>query len=238
MMPGLIASSGLVARTSGNDAYTTLLLHMNGTNASTTFTDSCAGASAHTFTASGSAQISTAQAKFGGASGLFNGTTDYASTPDSADFAMGSASFTVDLWFYRAGGDGTYRSLIGQTSAGSTDTSFSIGLHTTNVIRAAVTPDGVTPTVVFGTTTFMATGWHHVAFVRTGNVLKLFVDGTQEGGDVAFASSVRDSSSNLSVGRHGEYPGNYWNGYLDEIRISKGIARWVSNFTPPSAPYV
>jgi hypothetical protein len=88
-----------VAAADGNDAFTKILLHMDGTNGSTTFTDTNAGGSAHTWTANGNAQISTAQSKFGGASGLFDGTGDYITTPDHADYTLGSGDFTIDLWF-------------------------------------------------------------------------------------------------------------------------------------------
>lgn len=219
----------------GYDAYTVLMLHCDGTDGSTTFTDD--SASAHTMTAAGNAQIDTAQSKFGGASGLFDGTGDYVETPDSTDWTFGSGDFTIDFWFNRNGGDGTYRYMIGQCDTLAGNQSFSILLDTANVCYVSVTADGSTATDVIGTTAFTATGWHHVAFVRTGNTLKLFVDGVQEGGDVAFSSAVYDSAYKLSVGRFGELAGVYWNGWLDEIRVSKGIARWTANFTPPTAPY-
>jgi hypothetical protein len=81
----------------GNDTYTKVLLHFDGSDASTTITDSNSGGSAHTWTAAGNAQIDTAQYKFGGASGLFDGTGDWVTTPDHADFTLGSSDFTIDL---------------------------------------------------------------------------------------------------------------------------------------------
>ena len=77
-----------------DDSYTVALLHFNGADASTTFIDE----SGKTWTASGNAQIDTAQSKFGGASGLFDGTGDSITTPDHADFDVGSGDFTVDFW--------------------------------------------------------------------------------------------------------------------------------------------
>ena len=79
------------------DAYfsdVVLLLHMGGTDGSTTFTDE----KGHTVTANGDAQIDTAQSKFGGASALFDGSGDYLSVADSADFEFGSSDFTIDGW--------------------------------------------------------------------------------------------------------------------------------------------
>src|SRR3990167_7227024 len=78
------------------DANVTLLLHCDGTDASTTFTDN--SISSHVTTANGNAQIDTAQSKFGGASGLFDGTGDYLSVPNSDDWDFGTGDFTVDMW--------------------------------------------------------------------------------------------------------------------------------------------
>ena len=94
-----------------------------------------------------------------------------------------------------------------------------------------------TATTVTSSSTFTATGWHHVAFVRTGNILRLFIDGTQEGGDVAFSGTVNDSTNAFGVACLGELTTLTWNGSLDEFRLSVGVARWTANFTPPTSPY-
>lgn len=229
----LLASSG----SNGNDAFTKILLHMDGADASTTFTDSNAGGSAHTWTAAGNAQIDTAIKQLGTAAGLFDGTGDFITTPDHADFTLGAGDFTVDFWFNRAGGDGLARFICGQGDSGGTTASRSIMvvLNATNTIQAAVIEGGV-QTSVTSTTTFMATGWHHVAFVRTGNVLKLFIDGVQEGGDVAFTGTVNNSTNAFGIGCLGELTTLAFNGSIDEFRLST-IARWTSNFTPPTAAY-
>lgn len=240
---GMTAGAGASVRarvSSDNDEYTKVLLHMDGSDASTTFTDSNAGGSAHTWTRAGDAQIDTAQSKFGGACGLFDGTGDYVSTPDHADYTLGSGDFTVDAWFRVNDSGGAFRMIAGQTdSAGASNanSAWFVGRTDGNVIYASVT-NGTTQTVVTGTTQFtnaLNTGWHHVAFVRTGNVLKLFVDGVQEGGNAAFSASVNDSSASLAIGRRGDQNSLYWNGWLDEFRLSVGIARWTENFTPPQA---
>ena len=75
-------------------AFTKSLLHFDGADASTTFTDE----SGKTFTARGNAQLDTAQQKFGTASGLFDGTGDYIDTPDHADWFLGTGDFTIDFW--------------------------------------------------------------------------------------------------------------------------------------------
>ncbi len=225
----------------GNDEFTKILLHMDGADASTTFTDANNGGSAHTWTANGDAQVDTAQSKFGGASGLFDGTGDYVTTPDHADFTLGSGDFTIDCWFRVNAAGGATLHLAGQMDAAATATTISFYLKrdTTNVMIGAVNVGGTTFGVV-GTTQFtnaVNTGWHHLAFVRTGNTLKLFIDGVQEGGDVAVAGAVNNSTNAVAVGRAGELAASPWNGWVDEFRLSVGIARWTSKFVPPAAAY-
>ena len=222
------------------DSFTKLLLHFDGADASTTFRDD--SPSPKTFTASGNAQIDTADSKFGGASGLFDGTGDYISSTDHADFALGSGDWTVDCWFKVNAAGGSELRLCGQTDLGlsNADSSFYVRRSTGNVMVAGVS-DGSSFTDVTGTTEFtnaVNTGWHHIAFVRTGNTLKLFIDGTQEGGDVSFSGTVQESTGAFAVGaRGGAATLSLWVGWVDEFRLSVGIARWTEDFTPPTNPY-
>jgi hypothetical protein len=235
LSPATFGSRGVlpVLPSDGNDSYTTVLLHMDGTDAATTFTDSNAGGSAHTWTAAGNAQIDTAEKKFGSASGLFDGTGDWISTPDHADWTMGSGAFTIDFWFRRAGGDGSYRGLIGNND-NLGQYGFMIRLNSSDQLEGWFTI--TTEESLTSTSTFTGTDWVHAAFVRTGDTLKMFVNGTQEGGDNACSGSMTDVANALYVARQGS-TGNGWNGWIDEVRISKGIARWTGNFTPPIAAY-
>jgi Concanavalin A-like lectin/glucanases superfamily len=225
----------------GNDSFTKVLLHFDGADASTTFTDNNAGGSVHTWTAAGNAQIDTADFKFNGASGLFDGTGDWITTPDHADFALGTSDFTIDFWFKCNAAGGSVLFIAGQNDAAFTagNVSFYIIRQNTNVIQAFVWSGGA-QTGVGGTTQFtnaLNPGWHHVAFVRTGNALKLFIDGVQEGGNASFAGSVNDSPAVLGVGTAGALTASSFNGWLDEFRLSVGIARWTANFLPPGKAY-
>lgn len=225
----------------GNDIYTKVMLHLDGTDTSTTITDSNAGGSAHTWTVSGTAQIDTAQFKFGGASALFAIAGDHVSSPDSTDFALGSGDWTVDAWFNCNVATGGARSVTGQSDAGFTaaGSAFVLRLESTGIMDLLVSTGSAIVTVS-GTTVFSNTsnpGWHHVAAVRTGNVLKLFLDGVQEGGNVAFTGSVNNTATDLIVGCRDTVPNDGWVGWIDEFRLSVGIARWTANFVPPTAPY-
>ena len=223
----------------GNDQYTKALLQFEGVDGGTTILDGSVGGSSHSWTAAGNAHTDDDESKFGDASGVFDGTGDYVSTPDSSDFAFGSGDWTVDFRFNCIAGGGA--GLCGQcdNTVSAASTSFLVQKSSGNVIVAQVAV-GSTFFTVTGTTQFTGsvnTGWHHVAFVRSGSTLKLFIDGVQEGGDVAITGSVNDSASVLAVGTEGAYTAAPWNGWIDEFRLSVGIARWTSSFTPPTAPY-
>lgn len=222
---------------SGVDQYTRVLLHLNGNDGATSIAD----VSGKAWTAVGNAKIDTTASRFGGASLLLDGAGDYVSTPDHADFALGSGDWSVDFWFNCTAAGGTTESLAGQCDAGgtATATSFRISRDTSNVIRAFCCVGGSFFTVV-GSTQFTSTinaGWHHVAFVRYGSVLRLFVDGVQEGGDTSITGSVNNSSEILTVGADTAGGADPWTGWIDEFRLSVGVARWTAAFTPPAYEY-
>ncbi|MFB3887681.1 MAG: LamG-like jellyroll fold domain-containing protein [Thermodesulfobacteriota bacterium] len=80
--------------------------------------------------------------------------------------------------------------------------------------------------------------WYHIALVRTGNTFKIFRNGVQIGSDYTDTDGVGNLAAGAMIGRFRQGSPTYdLNGRLDEFRVSKGIARWTSNFTPPSAEY-
>src|SRR5687768_6144765 len=97
-----------------DEVYTVALLHMDGADGSTTFTDE----SGKTWTARGDAQIDTAQSVFGGASGRLDGNGDFVDTPDHADWDFGSGDFTLDLRVRFAAVGTAYFITHGDTYAG------------------------------------------------------------------------------------------------------------------------
>ena len=225
---------------SGNDEYTKVLLSFDGPDASTSFADHNEGGSDHVWTAFGNTQTDTDLSRFGGASGLFDGTGGI-STPDHDDFALGSGDFTIDCWFQVGNTASTNKRLCGQSDAFTTASlsSFFIQRTSANVMSAEVS-DGSTFITVTGTTQFtdaLNVGWHHLALVRSGNVLRLFIDGAQEGGDVSFSGALPDSAELFCIGTRSVGAINPWIGWIDEFRLSVGIARWTEDFTPPTQAY-
>lgn len=209
----------------GIDSNAKLVLHADGTDASTTFIDS--SSFAKTVTAFGNAQIDTAQSKFGGASALFDGTGDYLSSADSSDWSFGSSDFTLDFWarFNAISGSNTCFIYQGTSSPNFWEAGFN---STTLYFKVGTT------TVSVSWSPSTAT-WYHIAIVRDGSNIKFFVDGTQQGASQAWSTTVADYAGSLLIGS-----GNALielNGWLDEIRISNGIARWTTTFTPPTGEY-
>lgn len=212
--------------------YLGSLLHMNGADASTILTDE----SGKIWTARGNAQIDTAQYKFGGASVLFGSTGDYIDTPDHPDFAFGSGDFTIDFWaLIDSEGE---KAVFGQMNSTATAT-------TRSVYGTILKGDGFYVTLVDGTTTKVASkvaalddgAWHHFAMIKVDDSLYAAVDGVLGTARDVTGITVNDSINKFAIGRMGEYATNQFIGWVDEFRISVGVARWTANFTPPTAEY-
>ena len=215
----------------GIDAYTVLMLHCDGADASTTFVDSSSGAK--TMTANANAQIDTAQSKFGGASGLFDGAGDSVTTPDSADWDFGSNPFTIDFWVRHAA-----TTSIDYVYSWSSSSGWIMGYAKGATLKLRIYDDGSIAVQSSATWEPVVDTWYHVAFVRNGNNFYMFIDGVQLGTtqDVTGITFDGHASAALAVGGDNGNLGTF-NGWMDEVRISKGIARWTSDFTPPAAAY-
>ena len=133
------------------------LLHMDGADGSTTFTD----VKGHAFTAAGSAQIDTAQSKFGGASGLFAGPNDDISTPSSSDFAYGIGDFTWELWV-RMSAIVTNQYFLDHGTDGGTISYYSGSLRYYNPTT------GVGSALYTTSIPLVVNTWYHIAAAATG----------------------------------------------------------------------
>ena len=220
-----------------NYASVSLLLHGDGANASTTFTDN--SPTPKTPTVNGNAQISTAQSKFGGASIKLDGAGDYITYADSADFAFGTGDFTVECWFYESA-TGAIRQIVGQHSTASlTNTSFIILSDSGKLSFSA--NYGSVSVVAANASTHTGSAWHHVAGVRDGTNIRLYLDGVHIASAAIGTNTVNNSTRPLCIGTvmndTGREPAGYdFNGYIDDLRISKGVARYTGtgSFTPPA----
>lgn len=216
---------------SGINNFTTLCLHCDGANASTTFTDS--SFNPHTVTVHNSAQISTAQFKFNDASALFTAaTSDFISLGGSSDYAFGTGDFTVDLWVRFNASVGTVFIWVFTNDAGNSKSPYLL-------TRSAVLAYGVGDIgdTITGTTTLTTGTWYHIALTRTSGTTKLFLNGTQEGSSYSDSNNyvVGSNAPSFAAGTTGAIPADAW---MDEIRILTGSnGGWSTTFTPPAFPY-
>lgn len=212
-----------------------LLIGANGTNGSTSFTDE--SNSAHTITANGNAQISTAQSKFGGSSILLDGTGDYLDCSQSDDWNMRVVNFTFEMWM-RASSLPSIGHLFGQGGFGN---AFRGRVDSDGSVKFSLMGAGSTSNSAAG---LVSTGqWYHVCFERYQTKERVYLDGVM----VASRTGITDDSStsyathttnSLKIG--GIYDGTQpWNGYIDEVRFTYGIARYNDDagFTPPTAAF-
>jgi len=210
--------------------YNVLMISGEGADASTTVIDECG----HAVTCNGGAQIDTAQFKFGQSSILFDGTGDYLSLADSADWTFGANDFTIDLWV-RFNSLTNRQGFVGQDDLGGTHFAYFEKISNANGNKLQIfSYYGAAYTAHYTMTNNWSVNvnqWYHIAFVRSGSNAFIFIDGVSQAltTTVAF-TNLEDISGFLYIGNCNS---NYLDGWLDDIRISKGIARWTSAFTPP-----
>lgn len=216
----------------GQDTYTKLLCHFDGADGATTYT----AETGQVATFFDNAQLDTAFKKYGSASYLGNGADDYITFPDSDDWIFGTGKFTIDCWV-KFDVLGSYV-LVGQ-SAGVNDR-WAFYQDVSGRLSFYAISGGVTAVEFYTTSSWnpQINTWYHLSVVRDGTTAGswyMFVNGVSKPitlGVGDWSNSLPNIVSDLSVGAYGsifELDGN-----LDEMRISKGIARWTSNFNPPS----
>jgi len=233
--PSLSAFTGASLSNAGNDANTKMLLQFDGPT--TTITDSNVGGAAHAWTAVGNATCDTSDFQFGAASLLCDGTGDWVTTPDHADFALGTGDFTVDFWV-KVANDGGQLGIFGQCDTAASVASLSIGgyRHTTNKLVMTWGMFPVTYTITSTSNITIASGWTHVALTRSGTSFKLYINGVMEA-SVGSSGGINNSSNAFRIGALGERTTNTLNGRVDGFRLSSTV-RWADNFTPPRVAYL
>ena len=212
---------------------TKLLLPFDGANGATTTSD--LSNSNHTVTFGGNAEISTVQSKFGGSSLSLDGSS-YLSIPTSSSWTVGSSDYSADMWIKTTDGVADLVSAFKQ-AAPNNGWLFGIGFHTVTDGKLAFY-NASSSYELFGGTAFVNDGdWHHVAFTKSGATLRLFVDGVLDATGTITITSTNSGEAILIGMDNNASPSRHYSGYLDELRISQGIARWTAAFTPPtSAP--
>jgi hypothetical protein len=183
----------------------------------------------------GDAKLSTAVSKFGGSSMSFDGTGDYLTAPFNPTFNLGTGNFTIEFWVNTS-------STVAYATAlrlGDTWTTGSWALYL-NDSGGSGYPSWWNQT---GSYTLSTSGalindgsWHHIALVRNGATMTMYIDGTSRGTLSIGTNTVGDTTTKLWIGRDSSNV-REWVGYMDDLRITKGYARYTSNFTPPTSAF-
>jgi len=219
-----------------------LSLHMDGAQGGTTFTD----VRGHVVTAVGNTHTVTTPEKFGTASGAFDGSGDALSVTASPDFDFGTNNFTIEWWwnsnsstsrqwFFHTATD-YWLGVDYQATAGLGMWASSNGTSW-NLLNADPGGNGITNVKP-------STGiWHHLAYVRNGSTFTLFVDGAVAKSVTGISSAIVSRASQAKVigpwaasGSAGPYAYSV-SGYMDDFRITNGVARYTGPFTPPTQAF-
>ncbi len=177
----------------------------------------------------GNAQISTTVKKYGTGSLAFDGTGDYLTGKSNPIYAIGTANFTVEAWVYPTAFS-AYRAVF-DTRTTLSNGGMDLGLASSSAGVWGLYK-GSAVTVVQSSTNLTLNTWQHIAAVRSGSTVTLYLDGVSVG-------SATDAQDFTEQGCHvGRTFDNYtWSGYIDDLRVTRGYARYTTTFTPPTAAF-
>lgn len=191
-----------------------LLLHGDGANGSTTITDSSPTPKTLTSTATNSAT----EKKYGAGSIYFSGSASIA-IPLGADFDFGTSDLTIEAFVFLVASNGP-RNIFSQRTAASNGLSFRV-----NDGRLDFFIDNAGTGSTVGATTLSTPTWHHVALVRQGVTFKIWLNGNLDATSASISASLTSLQQPIIGGRPGA--GENFSGYIDELRVTKGVARYV-----------
>jgi hypothetical protein len=213
---------------SGNDPFGTsvaLLLHCDGTNGSTTFTDN--SPSPKTVTASGNAQVTTTNPKFGTGAMLLDGSFDFATVPSSTDFNFGAGDFTIEFWLNWSSLVG-FQTVLERNYISTGGFAIQSGNGTGRLIfylsGSVIAQESVSAVI---------NTWYFYAITRSGTTVRMYRNGVQLGSGTSSVNIT--SSAILGIGGRSANGLNCFNGRIDDLRITTGIARYIYDFVPPTA---
>ena len=178
----------------------------------------------NTLTLYGNTSTSTTQTKFADTAMYFDGSGDYITT----DFpALGTGDFTIEFWINPSTIDSNYKALFDTRTSNANNPL--VWIRNTNVIYYY---SGAADRII-GTTTLSTSTWYHVTVCRSSGTTKLFLNGTQEGSD--YSNTASYTADTLFIGqRFNASPTYYYHGYIENLQVLKGVAKYTANFTPPT----
>ena len=181
-----------------------------------------------TITASGNAQLSTVQKKFGTFSLLLDGTGDYLSIASNTDYGFGTEDFTIEGWFYKTAVTTQY---LFDTRTTLTENSVAVQSQGNGTLRLSV--NGAF--VLTSSNAHTNNAWNHLAISRASGVTRFFINGVVSTTTYTDATNY-GTAKPLVIGA--QYNGTTaFNGYIDEFRVTKGLARYTGTFTPSTTAF-
>ena len=186
----------------------------------------------------GTAQISTSVFKYGTGAVSFDGTGDYLTSPDVTALNFGIADFTVEMWVnptsFGASGGFLYAK-VDTTLSAANNGWFAYVTSTGEIKFGYGTASG--SYFVLTTASVTTSSWQHIALVRQGAVVTVYRNGVSIGTNTLADAASHDKTTPLYIGRYYTSTGFDYNGYIDDLRITKGVARYTATFTPPTAAF-
>ena len=209
-----------------SDANTKLLIHSNTTMGSTTFTDS--SGSPHTITANG--DVMNVAPKIGTGFGVWDGASYTETATAPAEFAFGISDVTIDFWAYHRG---AWTDEYFLEAYGGSNDYWILKVKTGGDLQIESKISSLVVDVNFDNANMPTDAWVHIEVSRTGSTWRCFINGTETGDGQTSSGSMGVTPRQLKIGYSGQYNDKF-TGYMDEFRISVGIVRHTSNFTPPT----
>jgi len=221
--------------TGGLDSYVKLMLHCDGDDNSTTFTDS--SISNHTVTAVNQAHIHTAEKKFGTASAAFDGAADYLTSDHHVDWELGTDPWTLDFWMNMTAETVTSPVAI-WADANNYWHPMNYGGPTNRTCYIRMYASAYIYSLSFAYT-FVTGQWYHIEIARDTTQMYAFINGVKQsiGGGGGILASVDCTVPNGLLRCCSQNASGDFNGHLDEIRLSAGIVRHTATFTPLEGAY-
>lgn len=223
---------GLPPGTDPNFSTVQLLLHFDGLNGATAFPDS--SSSARTVTRVGDAQISTAEYVFG-TSAVFDGAGDYLTVPSATGLQMAAADFCCEFRVRPTITLDSGTSQVGLVSKWGNYPGIEWMVDYAGGSLRLVYTDGSTTYTATYAVSLVAGTWYAIAVSRSGSSFRLFLDGTIRATSTT-AITIPSTAQELRIGIVGNGVGPFA-GYIDELRISKGTARYTANYTVAAAAF-
>ena len=184
----------------------------------------------------GNAMVSTSVKKYGAGSLAFDGTGDWLSVPDSQNFNFGSGNFTIEFWIYLNSVSGTI-GILGKRTNEANYAPF-IMIVTSSALKVYMSINGSLWAVNgLSTSTLSTSTWYNIAVTRSGSTVYMFLNGTSVGSTGTLSGALMTNTSPLYIGADSGSPSgsSTLNGYIDDLRVTKGVARYTANFTPPTS---